>query len=68
MMLKNRFETIFREIHVIPSKMLSSIFFLMRDFTLILLKNIEKMILRKYVLSMLRVSQREKTNSALTSS
>jgi len=38
--------------------------FLMADFTLILLKNIEKMILRKCVLSMLRVGQREKTNSA----
>jgi len=35
-----------------------SIFFVMGDFALRLLKNIEKMILRKYVLSMLRVGQR----------
>jgi len=41
--------------------------FLIGDFTLRLLKNIEKMILRKCVLSMSRVGQREKTNSALTS-
>jgi len=40
----------------------------MGDFTLRLFKNIEKMILRKCVLSMLRIGEREKTNSALTSS
>jgi len=40
----------------------------MVDFTLRLHKTIEKMILRKYVLSMLSVGQREKANSALTSS
>lgn len=37
----------------------------MGDFTLRLLKNIEKMILRKCVLSMLRAAQREKTNSQI---
>ena len=50
------------------SKLLLSFFFVMDDFTLRLLKIVEKMILRKCVLSMLRVDQREKTNSALTSS
>jgi len=54
--------------YFIPLKILFSIFFVIGDFTLRLLKNIEKMILRKYVLSMLRVGQREKTNSVLTSS
>jgi len=53
--------------YVIPLEVLFSIFF-MDDFTLRLLKNIEKMILRKCGLSILRVGQREKTNSALTSS
>jgi len=39
----------------------------MGDFTLRFLKNMEKTILRKCILSMWRVGQREKTNSALTS-
>ncbi|KAF0760098.1 Uncharacterized protein FWK35_00013428, partial [Aphis craccivora] len=55
--------TIKYKIDVIPTKILLSIFFVMGDFTLRLLKNIEKMILRKSVLSMLRVGQREKTTS-----
>jgi len=42
-------------------KILFSSFFVMRDFTSRLVKNIEKMILRKCVLSMLSMGQREKT-------
>jgi len=42
------------------------IIFLICNFTLRLIKNIEKMILRKCVLFMLSVGQREKTISALS--
>jgi len=40
----------------------------MGNFTIRLLKNIKKMIPHKYVLSMLRMGLREKTNSVLKSS
>jgi len=50
-----------------PQKYYSISYFIIDDFTLRLLKNIEKMILCQYILSMLRVSQRVKGNSVLTS-